>query len=369
VATDYMKALMEQMSNATDQTVIPGINKQSSGNIQADLNLFGAKKPAEAAPAPVTAAPVSAPASTPAAQVNASIHKVKLTDDFGDETEIEINLADEASIKELATAKHREKHISSELELLKQQIEIERKKAKELSDKYGKLNMAKSEEEMADLLLNGGLDSLVKRKMQEAAEFEKLSPEAKAELQRRQDEERRKKELDRVQAELDAKLGKIKEAEGKATREAELTLYRQSTAKYCPNDPSKPELNKIHRIVWDEANSEIQKLKAEGVTITAALVDQKFQKAFLSNKALIQSVRGVQSNTVADATRAVVSGDAAVGSGSAATVGIINEPELIARWMGLMTSGKGGEVIKEIQSNPKALKPAYDKLLMKLRGR
>ena len=370
----YMKALMDQMSQpGVDQTIIPGTTKQASGNIVADLGLFGGNKQQQQAapiqPAQSVAQPAAAPVQ-PAAVTPGQMHRIKIQDDFGDEQEMEINLADEVAIREFAMAKHREKHIASELELIKQQLESERKRAKELTDKYGKLSGAKSQEEMADLLLDGGFAALVERKVQEAKEFEKLSPEAKAELQRRQSEENRRKEIDRAQSDLDAKLNKLKEAEGKSNREAELTLYRQATSKYCPNDASKPELNKIHKIVWDEANSEIQKLKSEGITITSALVDQKFQKAFLNNKSLIQSVRGVQTNTVTDATNKVVNGDAVTGMhGSNNSASAVNESELLGKWMNLMSAGKGGEVIAEIQRDPKALKPVYEKLIQKLRGR
>jgi hypothetical protein len=169
-----------------------------------------------------------------------------------------------------------------------------------------------------------------------------------------------------MQKELDEKMQKIKEGEEKVHQDAVKSLYMQATAKYCPADTDNADLKKINRIIWDEAHRELLALKQTGAILTQAVVDQKFQKAFMNNKSLVTAAKGsnVKVNSMVEAT-SEQTGAASNSAGTAASN--INEAALIDKWFHMINAGRGGEVAREVASNPKVLNPIYIKLAARYR--
>ena len=85
---------------------------------------------------------------------NALIKKVKVKDDFGDDIEEEIDLGNDEKLQEYLTAKHKNKHLESELELTKGEKAALEAKAKQLSEKYSKFE-GMSPEQIADTIQIG----------------------------------------------------------------------------------------------------------------------------------------------------------------------------------------------------------------------
>lgn len=385
MTSKYMQALMDQMSQpGADQTVIPGIGKQASDNIVRDLMSAqqSTAQPQSRQSASEPPAQQSQPINFRDAQkamegkqetttqqvVSNLLRKVAIKDDFGDDQEIELDLGNDEKLKEIASALHKTKHYESELELIRSQLAAKEKAIAEFNTKYGKLTAASSAEEMAEIILadKGGLDAIVKQKMQEREEFNKLSSEEQKALLARQEEQAKVRQFEKMQKDLDEKMNKIRDAEKASQKEAELTLYRQATAKYCPVEKDNPKLLKVNKLIWDEAHAELSELKKQGVTLTSSIVEQKFQKAYMANKELVQSVKSSKGNSVLEATQAATSNPASVQSKSAAD-GVVDEGALLQKWYNLTVAGKGGDVIAEVMSNPKVYQPIYGKLASRFR--
>jgi hypothetical protein len=286
-----------------------------------------------------------------------------IKDDFGDDQEIELDLSNEDRLKEYASALHKTKHYESELEVLRSQLAAREKKEQELQAKYGKYLTAATPEEIAEMALSekGGLEAVVSQRLKEREEFNKLPEDQQKDLIRKQEERAQQLKIEKLQKELDDRMKKIQQGEDTIRKESEMALYRQATSKYCPVVTDNPDLKKVHEIIWKEAHNEITQLKSTGVMVTQAVVEQKFQKAYMNNKNLVSSVKGAgKNNSIVDATAAATSG--AVTKTSSAPVSTVDEGATLTRWYNLMLSGKGGEVLREIATNPRELQPLHGKL-------
>jgi hypothetical protein len=372
MASKYMQNLTQTLQAAgADQTAIPQAAKAAPAEPVAPQSRQQAEPSSgmsvkEAAEKFASQQPASnSGVSTATANL---LKKIAIKDDFGDDVEVEVDFSNDDKLREYVSAAHKTKHIESELEVLRSQLAAREAAEKALQSKYGKLFAASTAEEMADVALaeRGGLEALVKQKIQEAEEFRKLPEDQQKELIRKQEDRAQQQKFEKMQKELDDKMKKIKEGEEKTQQDAVKTLYMQATAKYCPADTDNADLKKVNRIIWDEAHKELLALKQTGAVLTQAVVDQKFQKAFMNNKSLVTAAKGanVQTNSMVEATREQTG--AANNSASSASSGI-NEAALIDKWFHLINAGRGGEVAKEVASNPKVLNPIYVKLAARYR--
>ncbi len=307
----------------------------------------------------------------PAAQVNSQLRKVKIMDDFGDEIEEEIDFGKEENIQELVSSRHKSKHLEAELETLRGELTAKELSTKKLMDKYGKFE-GMTAEQIADALFNerGGLSGLVEAKMQEAEAFRKLSKEEQSELLRKQEEKKRSDEIAAREAKLDQRLKDIEAAGEKAKAETLTNLMRSSAGKYCPNKVENKELLKINEMIFKEAQAEISSLAKAGTVLTQTIIEQKFKKAYMNNKGLLDAVKSknsIQGNGIIEATKAALNVSAGAAATQTSSADTVNESALLDKWFHLTVNGKGSEVDKEVNSNPSLYKPIFRKLAQRFR--
>jgi hypothetical protein len=302
-----------------------------------------------------------------------NLRKFKILDDFGDEIEEEVDIGKDESLQELVAGRHKSKHLEAELETIRGELSAKELYAKKLMDKYGKFEGMTSEQ-IADALLNerGGLNGLVEAKLREQEEFRKLSKEEQTDLVRRQEEKKRNDEITSREDKLNQRLKDIEAAEGRAKAETITNLVRASASKYCPNKVENKELLKINAMIFNEAKAEIAALEKSGVMLTHTIVEQKFKKAFLNNKGLVDSVKSrhsIKGNGIVEATKEALAAGGAENQTATKTSSAdsVNESALLDKWFQLTVNGRGSEVEKEVNSNPALYKPIHRKLSQRFR--
>jgi hypothetical protein len=295
---------------------------------------------------------------------------IKITDDLGDEIQEELDLDNEDSLREIVAAKHKLTHALSELELTKAQLDALGKAGSERDGKIGKLlaAMEMGDEAALDVLLEarGGFKKVLEEEIAARDTYAKMSAKEKEAYDTAMREKELTEKQKKMMAELEAKEKSIKDRELAAQNEAELLLYRSAASKYCPPVNDNKDLHKVHNLIFEEAKSELVKLKKSGVKLTTAIVDQKFAQAYKNNKSLLSALKPANSsagNTIAQATNAAMGGAATQTASSHSTT--VSLDELEAKWDNLLKEGKAVALMQESARHPEL----FDKYFQKKTGK